>query len=207
MLDVNSFREILNQLPPGVSYLTLYFQGEPLLHPHFAELVQMANTKNLFVATSTNGHFLSNREKIKDIINAGLDRLIVSVDGTTQEVYEKYRKNGDLQKVINGIKTLVELKKELHSKTPFIEIQFLVMAHNEHQIGKIKELTSSLKADKLVLKTVQVYDFENGHELIPVNKKYSRYRKGQIADVFQGFQGGGFAGARKAGDDDQTACD
>ncbi len=179
MLDINCFQKIMNQLPAGVSYLTLYFQGEPLLNPHFSELVHIAHKKALFISTSTNGHYLSDHEKTKNIIRAGLDRLIISVDGTTQEVYEKYRKNGNLEKVIEGIKAFAKLKEELHSKTPVMEIQFLVMAHNEHQIAEIKELASSLKVDKLALKTAQVYDFENGNELIPANQKYSRYQKGK----------------------------
>jgi len=179
LLDLDSFQKIINQLPSSISYITLYFQGESLLHLEFADLVQIANKKNIFTATSTNGHFLTDCDKTRKIISSGLDRIIVSIDGITQQVYEKYRKNGSLQKVIDGVKTLVELKKELRSKTPFVEIQFLVMAHNEHQMSGMKELAKSLEVDKLTFKSAQIYEFENGSELMPRNKKYSRYYKGK----------------------------
>jgi radical SAM protein with 4Fe4S-binding SPASM domain len=177
MMSIDSFQKIINQLSPNVIYLSLYFQGEPLLHPDFSEMIKIASDKRIFTSTSTNGHFLDNDEKVKKLIQSGLDRLIISVDGTTQETYEKYRKGGSLQKVIAGIENVMRLKKELKSNTPFVEVQFLVMSHNENQIDTIKELCRNWGVDKLRLKTAQVYDFENGNPLIPSNKKYSRYEK------------------------------
>ena len=177
-LELDCFQKIINQMPSTVSYVTFYFQGEPFLHSEFIDFVRVVNKKNIYTATSTNGHFLTDK-KIREIISSGLDRIIVSIDGTTQETYEKYRKNGNLQKVITGVNTLVKLKKELNSKTPYIEIQFLVMAHNEHQIPEMKKLAKALKINKLTFKTTQIYEFENGSELIPKRKKYSRYYKGK----------------------------
>jgi len=177
ILEVAGFQKIINQLPSSTAYLTLYFQGEPLLHPEFAKLVQIVNKRGIFTSTSTNGHLLADRGKAREIVQSGLDRLIISLDGTTQEVYEQYRRNGDFQKIIDGIRNVTELKKELKSATPFVEIQFLVMRHNEHQIPDIKRLAKQLKADKLSLKSVQIYDFTNGSDLMPENKKYCRYQK------------------------------
>ena len=177
ILEVANFQKIINQLPSETSYLTLYFQGEPLLHPEFAELVRIAKKRNIFTSTSTNGHFLASREKAREIVQSGLNRLIISLDGTTQEIYEKYRQNGNFQKVIDGIRNVVEIKKELKSATPFVEVQFLVMRHNEHQISDIKLLSKFLKINKLTLKSAQIYDFTNGSELMPENKKYCRYQK------------------------------
>lgn len=175
LLNIKDFQKIVDKLPDTVIWLNLYFQGEPFLHPQFAEMVKISNEKGIFTSTSTNGHFLHNKEEVKNLIFSGLGKLIISIDGTTQEIYETYRKNGNLQQVIDGIKTLVSLKGELNSKTPFVEIQFLVTKHNEHQISEIKHLAKSLEVDKLSLKSTQVYDFEQGNELIPKNKKYSRY--------------------------------
>jgi radical SAM protein with 4Fe4S-binding SPASM domain len=177
LLNVSNFGKIIDRLPKNTVYITLYFQGEPLLHPGFSELVEIACRKGLYISTSSNGHFLKDREKTKALVKSGLDYIIVSVDGTTQEVYEKYRRNGNLQQVIDGIKTIVELKKELQSETPFVEMQFLVMKHNEHQIPEIRQLARLLNVDCLKLKTMQVYKFENDREFIPENKKYSRYKK------------------------------
>jgi radical SAM protein with 4Fe4S-binding SPASM domain len=175
-LEVPSYQKIINQISPGTAFLTLYFQGEPLLHPDFAELVEIADKRNIFTAISTNGHLLADHETARKIIQSGLKHLIISVDGTTQETYEQYRESGNLQQVLDGIRNIMEIKKELHSKTPFVEIQFLVMRHNEHQIPEIKRITKDLHADKLTLKSAQIYNI-NKSDLLPANEKYNRYQQ------------------------------
>ena len=55
--------------------------------------------------------------------------------------------------------------------------QFLVVSHNEHQIGEVKKLGKELGVDEVRFKTAQVYEYENGNSLIPKNQKYSRYRQ------------------------------
>lgn len=84
-------------------YLTFYFQGEPYLNPSFLEMVKYAVSKRIYTSTSTNAHYL-NDETAKKTVESGLDRLIISVDGTTQETYSSYRIGGKLDKVIEGTK-------------------------------------------------------------------------------------------------------
>src|SRR5205085_3159772 len=129
--------------------------------------------------TSTNAHYLTD-EVAKKTVESGLDRLIISIDGTTQDVYQQYRVGGNLDKVIEGAKNIVKWKKELKSKTPFVFFQFLVVKPNEHQIEEIKKLGKEIGVDQVRFKTAQVYDFENDpHQLIPTIDKYSRYRVGK----------------------------
>jgi radical SAM protein with 4Fe4S-binding SPASM domain len=146
------------------------------MNPSFLELVKYARNKNILTSTSTNAQLITN-ERAKQIVESGLDRLIISIDGTTQEIYEKYRVGGKLEKSVQAVKDVVEWKKTLKKSYPFIEIQFIVMKQNEHQTNEIKSLAKSLKADKLTLKSAQIYDFENGNEFIPTIDKYSRYKQ------------------------------
>lgn len=172
----NDFINSINQLSDYLSHLQLFFQGEPFLHPKIFEFISYATQKSIYTSTSTNGQFLTTEDCDK-IVKSGLHRIVVSVDGTTQEVYEKYRVGGSLAKVTSGITNLVESKKRLKSKTPFIIMQFVVFSTNEHQIDDVKELAKSLKVEKLQIKTAQIDDFKNGNTLIPINIKYSRYYK------------------------------
>ena len=175
-LDLNTFKRILQELKQSLMYLTLYFQGEPYLNPAVFDFIKEAKKYKIYTATSTNGHFLTENNAVKTV-EAGLDRLIISLDGLDQETYEKYRVGGKLSKVLHGIETMVETKKRLKSKRPFIILQFLVLGTNEHQIPQLKRLAKQLGVDKLELKSAQIYDFENGSPLIPENNKYSRYQK------------------------------
>ncbi|MGD1846250.1 MAG: SPASM domain-containing protein [Salibacteraceae bacterium] len=175
-LKQDFFRKVIDELAPTLSYLTFYFQGEPYINPHFLKMVKYASDKGIYTATSTNGHFL-NSAKAKETVESGLDRLIISVDGTTQETYSAYRINGSLDKVIQGTKNILHWKKELKSATPHVIFQFLVVRPNEHQIPEIQRLADDIGVDELKLKTAQIYDYHQGSDLIPKQEKYSRYQK------------------------------
>lgn len=170
------YQKSIDELSKEALYLTFYFQGEPYINPDFLDMVKYAHKKKLYTATSTNAHFLSD-ENAKKTVESGLDRLIISIDGTTQEVYEQYRVGGSLAKVIEGTKNIVKWKKALGSKSPYIIFQFLVVKPNEHQMEEAQELADNLEVNELRFKTAQVYDYHNGHPLIPENDHYSRYRK------------------------------
>jgi radical SAM protein with 4Fe4S-binding SPASM domain len=175
-IEMDTYTKMMEQVHHNLLYLYFYFQGEPYMHPQFLELVRIAKEKKIYTVTSTNAHFLTER-KAKETIESGLDRIIISIDGTTQEVYENYRRGGTLTKVIEGAKNLVRYKKELKSKTPHIIIQFLVVKPNEHQIEDIYKLAEDIGVDEVKLKTAQIYDYKEGNELIPSIEKYSRYKK------------------------------
>ena len=177
MLEKNFFRETIDQLSKDLLYLIFYFQGEPYLNPDFLDMVKYASQKKIYTATSTNAHYL-NDENARRTVESGLDRLIISIDGTTQDVYEQYRVGGKLEKVLEGARNIVKWKKELKSKTPFVFFQFLVVKPNEHQIEDIKQLAKEIGVDEVRFKTAQVYDYKNDpNQLIPINEKYSRYKK------------------------------
>lgn len=173
-MDPVFFRSIIDQLSPQLTYLTLYFQGEPYLDPNFFESIRYARSKKIYVSTSTNGHFFS-QENIVQTISSGLNRLIISLDGTNQEAYASYRIGGNFEKVTEGIRQLVSIKKERHAATPLIILQFLVLKTNQHQIREIKMLGKQLRVDKVELKTAQFNNYQFGHPLMPDILKYSRY--------------------------------
>jgi len=175
-LKSDFFRSTIDELHERLLYLIFYFQGEPYINPEFLDMVAYAQQKGIYTITSTNGHFLHD-ENAKKTILSGLDRLIISVDGTTQETYENYRVGGNLEAVLQGAKNVVYWKKALKSTTPHIIFQFLVVKPNEHQIEEIYALAKEIGVDEVKLKTAQVYDYINGNPLIPEQDKYSRYAK------------------------------
>jgi radical SAM protein with 4Fe4S-binding SPASM domain len=176
MLRPEFFNKTIDEISNELMYLIFYFQGEPYLNPNFLDMVKYASDKKIYTATSTNAHYL-NDENSKRTIESGLDRLIISIDGTTQEVYEQYRIGGKLEKVLAGARNIVKWKKELNSKTPYIFFQFLVVKPNEHQMEDVKKLAKEIGVDDVRFKTAQIYDYEQGNSLIPTIDKFSRYKK------------------------------
>ena len=175
-LKEDFFRKTIDELHQNLMYLIFYFQGEPYINPNFLDMVKYAHDRGIYTITSTNGHFLNDKNAQKTI-ESGLDRLIISVDGTTQDTYESYRKEGKLENVLHGARNIVKWKKQMNSKTPHIIFQFLVVKPNEHQIPEIYKLAEEIGVDEVKLKTAQVYEYENGNDLIPTIDKYARYKQ------------------------------
>lgn len=173
-LNVALFQKIIDELKDTLTYLTFYFQGEPFLHKSFLDMVAYAHKNGIYTATSTNGHFLSPSVS-EATVRSGLDRMIISIDGTSQSTYESYRVDGKLDTVIEGTKNIIAAKKRLQSHTPHVIFQFLVVKPNEHQIDEVYALAKRLGVDEVKLKTAQIYDYQNGNPLIPSQDKYSRF--------------------------------
>jgi MoaA/NifB/PqqE/SkfB family radical SAM enzyme len=131
MLQPEFFRKVIDEVSDRVLYLTFYFQGEPFLNPTFLDMVNYAAGKKMYTATSTNAHYLDD-DMARRTVESGLDRLIISIDGTTQETYEQYRIGGKLEKVLEGTRNIVKWKKQLNKSTPYLVFQFLVVKPNEH---------------------------------------------------------------------------
>jgi radical SAM protein with 4Fe4S-binding SPASM domain len=175
-LRLDDYMKWMDGMAPHLIHLNLYFQGEPFIHPEFLQLVSYAHRRKIFTSTSTNGHFFTD-EIARQTVESGLDRVIISVDGTTQEVYQQYRVHGKLEKVLEGTRRLMAQRTLLKKRTPQVIFQFLVVAPNEHQIPEVLALAEEIGVDEVRFKTAQVYDYVNGNPLIPSNERYSRYLK------------------------------
>jgi len=171
---LDDFQSWIDCMADHLIHLNLYFQGEPFIHPEFIRLVGYARKRKIFTSTSTNGHFIT-ESVAREIVLSGLDQIIISIDGVTQEVYEQYRIHGKLDKVLESTRLLVDQKHRLRSRTPHVVFQFLVVAPNEHQIPEVLKLADELGVDEVRLKTAQVYDYVNGNPLLPKDERYSRY--------------------------------
>jgi radical SAM protein with 4Fe4S-binding SPASM domain len=174
-IEVEKFKQYIDQLSKHLAYLSFYFQGEPYLNKGFLDMVAYASRLDIYTSTSTNAHFLSD-ENARKTIESGLDRLIISIDGVTQASYEQYRMGGELEKVIEGTKRILYWRESLNSKTPYVVFQFLVVRHNEMEIDSVKKLAQTIGVDDVWLKTAQVNDYlHDPNQLIPRQNKYSRY--------------------------------
>lgn len=175
-MDFTDFKKIIDETASHLLYLMLYFQGEPFLNKHIVEMIKYAHSKKIYVMTSTNAQTIDDT-LAKKIVDSGLDKIIISMDGSSNQIFSRYRIGGELSKVINAISYITNYKKQVKSKKPFVEVQFLVLKHNEHEIKDAQKLAEQLNADKLSFKTTQIYDIANNAHLLPLNDKYSRYFK------------------------------
>lgn len=174
MLSINEFEKKIQQFKSHLISIMFYFQGEPFLNPDFLKMVRISSKLRIYTVTSTNAHYITDAVA-NEIIESGLNKLIISIDGVDQATYQDYRVGGNLEKVLEGTRLIVNEKKKTKSNHLWIVWQFVVFKTNEHQLPVIKKLAEEFGVDELTIKTAQIYDFEEAHHLIPDNSKYSRY--------------------------------
>ncbi|MCU0376957.1 MAG: SPASM domain-containing protein [Bacteroidales bacterium] len=169
-IDFDLSGKIATELSGTTLSAWLYFQGEPMLHPRFFEIVSLFHRMNPVI--STNGHFLD-QNNCTMLAESGLKKIIISYDGATQETYSAYRAGGDHTRVTEGIQLLAETIESTRSSLK-MELQFLVGSHNETEAGQVALFAKSVGAS-FRIKSMQVLDNKRIEEWIPAEKRNSRY--------------------------------
>jgi len=147
-MTLNTFKKIIDEIGDYLYDIILYNWGEPLLNQQIFEMIKYAKEKNIKVEISSNFNHFNDRMCYK-MIKSGLDTLLVSLVGASQESVSKYQIGSNFALVINNMKKLVGMKKELNSKLPYIQWRFLVNKYNESEIKKAKIIAEEIGVDRL----------------------------------------------------------
>jgi radical SAM protein with 4Fe4S-binding SPASM domain len=180
MMSFPEFKGIIDQIKGYVNHISLWNYGEPFLNRSLIDFIEYAVSNGLYVATSTNGEFFKTREFCLQVVRSGLQYLIICLDGADQETINKFRMGSSFEKIVTGIRHILEAKEELDSRTPKLELQFIVMKHNEHQRKFIRQYARQLGVDIYREKAVGIPgndpDFQKMAEtLLPKDLSLSRY--------------------------------
>ena len=141
-MSLDMFRTIMHEYGETAISLRLYNYGEPFLNPDVYEMVRIAKGYRIGTAISSNLNVCDPQK----IVECGLDKLVLSIDGATQEIYQIYRRKGQLEKVLSNIKAIVAEKKRTGSTTPVLYWQFLTFEHNHHEIETAALIRGMLQA-------------------------------------------------------------
>ncbi|MDD2346333.1 MAG: SPASM domain-containing protein [Bacteroidales bacterium] len=171
-IDVLAFEKTINQIKQKSSIVNLFFQGEPFLHPQILDLIKIIKNAGLVTVISSNAQMIDEKMAI-NIVLSGLDMLIVSMDGASQDTYEKYRKLGDFNKLQTAMSALNDSKIQLNSNISLIA-QCLLTKDTEPEIEKLKNWSAE-NGFTFIIKSMQIYNTENSQNFLPINKKYNRY--------------------------------
>ena len=141
---------------PTLRTVAFWGFGEPLLHPSIARMIAAANALGAETEMITNG-LLLDAERSRALIDSGLDRLIVSVDGATPSAHGDVRDGASLDAVIANVEELNRQKLESGRTTPEIGVEFVIMRSNVGELPKLRALASRLEARFIVLTNVLPY--------------------------------------------------
>lgn len=176
LMSFDNFKSIMDEVGDYMLFLHFWGWGEPFMNKEIFSMIKYAKNKGIKVITSTNGHFLQTEEEIDKLIDSGLDALIFAMDGADQETYEKYRQNGDLERILKNLKLLVKRKMERGVVCPVVNLRMLVSRENEEQILKMKKLAKETCVDIFTLKSLSSHGNKNlWEETLPTNHEYRRF--------------------------------
>lgn len=197
-MDFIAFKNIMDECGPYIWDVDLFNWGEPLLNKDIFKMIEYARKKKIDVTISTNLNYFDD-DMCLNIIKSGLNKLIVSLDGASQESVSQYQKGCNFQKVIENIKKVVNMKEQLKSSLPFVQWRFLINRYNENEIDKAKEISKELRVDKLEIGNFRCdmgneillnnkAQYENVKDWLPENEtlsmyNYSRKQKKDMNDI------------------------
>lgn len=147
-MSFKEYKRLIDEIGNKILVLVLYLHGEPLLNKDIYKMISYSHKIGIFTVLSTNGNYLD----AKKLVKSGLQYFTICLDGASQQSYRKYRVGGDFNKVVKNINEIMDLKRSLRSKTPFVDVHFIVNRYNEHEINAIKNLSKKLGVDNLTLK-------------------------------------------------------
>jgi len=151
-----TFAQILAGLETLDPVPAVYFGGigEPLFHQKTVEWIAKIKALGAKVEMITNGILLTEK-KCRQLVDAGLDTLWVSIDGATPETYADIRIGAELPQIIANLRRLVKIRKGGHFPQPDIGIAFVAMKRNIADLPKIIRLGISLGAKHFSISNVQ----------------------------------------------------
>ncbi len=202
-LSFDNFKKAVDDLLPYLTTVVTWNYGEPFLNKDLNRMFRYAADQGLVTICSTNGFPLHHRfpAGIQPILESGLDRLMISIDGAKPETHALYRVGSELQPVLRGLGHLIEERERQGRDKPHIDMQFIVFQHNEHELDDIIRIskdigvdTLSIKSANLTMSDVMETDMDAAEVMaalkqraaqsLPKNSKHARYDEdGNILDM------------------------
>ena len=159
-LRYDDFCRLMSRIRDELVFVRLDGSGEPFINKRLAAMLEYTHAQGIGTVVSTNFQN-SEPHEMERLVRAGLDYVIVSLDGVTQEVYEKYRVGGDIQRVYDNVEALLRARRRMGSSTPFVEWQFLEFNHNAHEVDSARERAAEMGFDRLLVSNARPSFWQN----------------------------------------------
>jgi len=166
-MTLAAYQELIAGLRDVPTLRTVAFWGigEPLVHPDVVEMVRLAHRLGARTELITNG-LLLDRQMSEGLVLAGLDRIVVSVDGVTPEAQADVRSGASLELVRHNVLGLHNVRDRLDRENPEVGLEFVVMRRNLHELPGLRRLARDLEARSVIVTGLLPYTAELADETI-----------------------------------------
>jgi MoaA/NifB/PqqE/SkfB family radical SAM enzyme len=160
-MSVADFRRIVDEVAGKSMALSLYYLGDPLVHPDLDEMCWIARRGRVNSHISTNFSFNLSDERLRNLVTSGLTHLTVAVDASRQETYERTRVGGRLEVVLDNLDRLLRFRRELRQARPHLEVQFIKFQHNLGEMAAVARWCSDRGVDQFTTYWGNLHNYED----------------------------------------------
>ena len=173
-----TFDHILESLPglPELNRVIFTSFGEPLTHPHILDMIEAVRKRGLAVTLGSNGLLLTPKISA-ELVRLGVDRVVVSVDGVSPEVYEEVR-GAELSQVLHNLRSLNDVKYQMGSLIPALGMEFVALKSNIHELPSLTQLASRMNASRVLVSNVLPYSEDMRAEVLYGHEPQDPYKSG-----------------------------
>ncbi|HEV2718605.1 MAG TPA: radical SAM protein, partial [Thermoanaerobaculia bacterium] len=148
------FDRVAAEVFPRANYLCLSIMTEPFMTRDFPDRLSAVRDAGVpFSEIITNGTLL-NAESCRKIVEAGITRVIFSIDGGTKSIFEELRVGALFERVLENFALLRATRASLGASLPYLRINHVLSEPNIDHFAEFLELVKRLGADELAVRTV-----------------------------------------------------
>jgi MoaA/NifB/PqqE/SkfB family radical SAM enzyme len=167
MMSLDCFKQYFDPMADHLFEAYMHNWGESLLNKEVFKMIAHAQSRNVGTNLSTN-FSETNASDLDNLLDSGLEYLIVSLDGISAESYSQYRVRGKFENVMHNLSEIIRLRNLRRQITPVVEWQFIVMKQNEHEIEQAEVIAKKIGVDRI--------------RFIPVGMPYDTPDRRAVAD-------------------------
>ncbi len=180
LLSWDTYVKVIDEAGPGLQRIDFFNYGESFIHPRAIEMIHYAKSRHpqVYLFSSTNGHLLKGDQKLRALVQSGIDEITFSIDGATQETYARYRRGGNFDSVIRNLGRLVQIKKEMQSETPFINWRYILFRWNDsdQEMDLARRIAGELDIDRLCWEITDHPEDSASERFVEGRPEYQRIR-------------------------------
>ncbi len=179
-MDPGLFERAWEETAPYLLTASLWGWGEPLLHPQLDQMLKIARRHKVATFLSTNGMPLRHESVREALVDYPPTSLIVAVDGMTDETNSRYRIGAKLEPILSGVRQLAKLKRSRKARYPVLQLRYIVMRHNEHEVDPLEAFARENEFELLTLRSISIFDTEAADAVqsgfVPLNELLQPYK-------------------------------
>ena len=173
MMSYENYVKIMDKVGPAANTMIFYFMGEPFLNKDAYRMIRYARNTDIYVDTCTNGEPIDPEA----LYESGINHISFQIGGITQETHEIYRVRGNLGKTLGVLERYLNIirKKGRKPSEHQVELGFILMKHNEHEIGDFYRKAKELGVDQATVISPCVRTVEQGECFLPTSDEFWLY--------------------------------